>query len=65
MDYALDVPGVSDREVYVSLKSLWTMRKHLTDDGLYVEMFEKATNKLAEVFKVDFDKQRLDSVHSF
>ena len=26
-------------------------------------MFEKATSKLAEVFKVEFDKQRLDSVH--
>jgi competence protein ComGF len=61
--YALDVPGDSDREAYVSLKSLWTMRKYLTEEGLYVEMFEKITNKLAEVFKVDFDKQRLDSVH--
>ena len=39
------------------------MRKYLTEEGLYVEMFEKITNKLAEVFKVDFDKQRLDSVH--
>jgi IS5 family transposase len=61
--YALDVPGDSDREAYVSLKSLWTLRKHLTEDGLYVEMFEKATEKLAKIFKVDFDKQRLDSVH--
>ena len=40
-----------------------TLRKHLTEDGLYVEMFEKATEKLAKIFKVDFDKQRLDSVH--
>ncbi len=61
--YALDVPGDSDREAYVSLKSLWSIRKHLTKDGLYVEMFEQVTKKLAEVFKVDFDKQRLDSVH--
>jgi hypothetical protein len=61
--YALDVPGDSDREAFVSLKSLWTIRKHLTEDGLYIEMFEKATSKLAEVFKVEFDKQRLDSVH--
>ena len=61
--YALDVPGDSDREAYVSLKSLWTLRKHLTEDGLYVEMFEKATEKLSKIFKVDFDKQRLDSVH--
>ena len=61
--YALDVPGDSDREAYVSLKSLWSIRKHLTEDGLYVEMFEQVTKKLAEVFKVDFDKQRLDSVH--
>ena len=61
--YALDVPGDCDGEAYLSLKSLWTMRKHLTEDGLYVELFEIVTNKLAEVFKVDFDKQRLDSVH--
>ena len=61
--YALDVPGDSDREAYMSLKSLWSIRKHLTEDGLYVEMFEKATEKLAKIFKVDFDKQRLDSVH--
>jgi hypothetical protein len=61
--YALDVPGDSDREAYVSLKSLWSIRKHLTEDGQYVEIFEQVTKKLAEVFKVDFDKQRLDSVH--
>ena len=61
--YALDVSGDSDPEAYVSLKSLWSIRKHLTEDGLYVEMFEQVTKKLAEVFKVDFDKQRLDSVH--
>ena len=61
--YALDVHGDSDREAYVSLKSLWSIRQHLTEDGLYVEMFEQVTKKIAEVFKVDFDKQRLDSVH--
>ena len=33
--YALDVPGDSDREAYVGLKSLWSIRKHLTEDGLY------------------------------
>ena len=44
----------------LNLKSLWTIRKHLTEEGLYVEMFEKVTSKLAELFKVDFDKQRLD-----
>ena len=37
---ALDVPGDSDREAYVRLRSLWSIRKHLTEDGLYVEMFE-------------------------
>ena len=61
--YALDIPGDSDQEAFVSLKSLWTIRKHLIEDGLYIEMFEKATSKLAELFKVEFDKQRLDSVH--
>jgi hypothetical protein len=61
--YSLDVPGDSDSEAYVSLKSLWSIRKHLTEDGLYVEMFEQVTKKLAEVLKVEFDKQLLDSVY--
>ena len=43
--YTLDVPGDSDREAYVPLKSLWSIRKHLTEDGLYVEMFEQVTKK--------------------
>ena len=46
--YALDVSGDSDLEAYVSLKSLWSIRKHLTEDGLYVEMFEIVTNKLVQ-----------------
>jgi len=41
--YGMDVPDDSDREAYVSLKSSCSIRKHLTEDGLYVEMFEQVT----------------------
>ena len=44
--YALDVPDDSGCDAFVRLKSLWTIRKHLTEEGLYVEMSEKATSKL-------------------
>ena len=39
------------------------MRDLLTKEGLYTVLFEKTAQKLADVFKVDFAKQRIDSVH--
>lgn len=61
--YALDIPDESDAAKYISLKTLWNLRKIVTDNGLDEVLFEKITGKLAEVFKVDTSKQRLDSVH--
>lgn len=61
--YALNITSNSDQYSYVSLKSLWTMRNILTSEGLYHTLFDAVTGKLAEVFKVDFAKQRMDSVH--
>ncbi len=61
--YALNITGTSDQVSYVSLKSLWSMRNLLTEEGLYTVLFDKACQKLAKVYKVDFSKQRLDSVH--
>jgi len=61
--YALNITGNSDQVAYVSLKSLWTMRNLLTEEGLYDVLFDTTCKTLAEVFKVDFAKQRLDSVH--
>jgi IS5 family transposase len=61
--YALDITDISDASSYVSLRSLWTMRNRLTEKGLHKVLFDKVAQKLAKVFKVDFSKQRIDSVH--
>ena len=61
--YALDITDDSDAYSYVSLRSLWTMRDQLTEKGLHKVLFGKVAQKLAKVFKVDFSKQRIDSVH--
>jgi len=61
--YALNVTGGSDEEAYVSPKTLWSMRKILTDHNLYLPLFESVTDKIARVFNIDTGKQRIDSVH--
>src|SRR3990170_7221928 len=61
--YALDNPEESDRVKYISPKTLWSMRNILTDEDLDTVLFEKITDTLAKVFKVDTSKQRIDSVH--
>ncbi|MBD3794185.1 MAG: transposase, partial [Campylobacterales bacterium] len=61
--YALDITDESDEAKYMSLKTLWNFRNKIIAKGLDVEIFDIVTGKLAEVFKVDTSKQRLDSVH--
>ena len=61
--YALDLSGESDEDKYLSPKTLWTMRKLVTDENLDGAIFESITSRLAEVFSVKTDLQRLDSVH--
>jgi len=61
--YALDIPGESDEDKYLSPKTLWTMRKLVTDEKLDGALFEDITSRLAKVFEVKTDLQRLDSVH--
>lgn len=61
--YALNITSNSDQYSYVSLKSLWSMRDLLTGEGLYHTLFETVTGKLVKIFKVYFEKQRIDSVH--
>jgi hypothetical protein len=63
--YALDIKGDSDSETYVSMRTLWTMRRHLSEKGLAEEIFAAVTEKLVAVFKVDASLQRLDSTHIF
>lgn len=61
--YALDILGESDDAKYLCPKTLWNIRKLVTDNELDGVLFRTVTDKLAEVFKVEAGKQRLDSVH--
>ena len=61
--YALDNPEESDGVKYICPKTLWSMRKMITDHDLDTVLFQKITDTLAKVFKTDTTKQRIDSVH--
>lgn len=61
--YALNITEESDSAKYICPKTLWSMRSKLIDNGLENLLFECITRKLAHVFTVDTDKQRIDSVH--
>lgn len=61
--YALDITSSADAYSYVSLRSIWEMRRILIDENLYLTLFNKIAKKLEKIFKVDLRKQRLDSVH--
>ncbi len=61
--YALNITGESDASKYICPKTLWNFRSLVTENGLDTILFNKITDKLAKVFSVNTDKQRLDSVH--
>ena len=61
--YALNITDETDSAKYISPKTLWNMRKIVTENGLDAVIFEGITGKLARVFNVDTTRQRLDSVH--
>ncbi|MCP4367984.1 MAG: transposase [Deltaproteobacteria bacterium] len=61
--YTLNISEESDSAKYVCPKTLWNIRNIVIENGLDSLLFECATNKLAAVFKVNTDKQRIDSVH--
>ncbi|MFQ5868113.1 MAG: transposase [bacterium] len=61
--YALDIADESDSSKYISPKTLWNFRYIVTEKELDTVLFNQITDKLAKVFSVDTDKQRLDSVH--
>jgi len=60
--YALNI---ADADAYISLKTLWNMRRLLTVNDLYMPLFENIADALAKVFSVDCSLQRIDSVHIF
>ncbi len=61
--YALNITDESDSAKYISEKTLWFWRMVLLQHDVDQLIFEKLTDKLARVFKVNTDDQRLDSVH--
>jgi len=61
--YALNITNASDAASYLSHKSLWTMRNFLSTDETYNQLFGKALQTLAKLFKADLNTQRMDSVH--
>ena len=63
--YALGINDDSDQNTYVSEKTLWNMRRLLTENDLYQSLFDIPTRQIADLCGVDPSKQRLDSVHIF
>lgn len=61
--YALDITDTSDQATYLCEKTLWNFRNIMTENNLDTYVFNQTTEKLAQVFNVDPEKQRLDSVH--
>jgi hypothetical protein len=60
--YALNIPEESDEAKYISEKTLYSSRQKLIEKGLDQIVLEQTGQKLAAVFGVDPEKQRLDSV---
>ena len=61
--YALNITSPEDAASYICGKSIWTMRDKLTTEEAYTDIFATTLKRLAEIFKADLSKQRLDSVH--
>lgn len=61
--YALNITEESDTAKYISEKTLWTWRQILTEHHLDQVIFDRISEKLAKVFSVNKDNQRIDSVH--
>jgi len=61
--YALNITEDSDKAKYISLRTLWNNRNIVAQNNLEKDVFNAGTDKLAQVFKVNVDKQRIDSVH--
>jgi len=61
--YALNITEDSDAAKYLCPKSLWNMRSIVVDNGLDAIVFDRISDKLATLFTVKTDHQRIDSVH--
>lgn len=63
--FALNITTSSDACSYVCERSIWEMRRIMSDHGLYQPIFESVSDHLRKLFQVDTSLQRLDSVHLF
>jgi hypothetical protein len=61
--YALNITEESDSAKYFSEKTLWNMRSIAFENELETILFEDITAKLADVFNVNTEKQRINSIH--
>lgn len=61
--YALNITEESDSAKYMSPRTLWNLRSIVIENDLVSRIFDSITAKLARVFEVNADSQRLDSVH--
>jgi hypothetical protein len=61
--YALNITEESDSAKYMCPKTLWNIRSIVIKKELDTVLFKYTTKKLAKVFNVNTDKQRMDSVH--
>jgi len=61
--YSLNISEETDDAKYISLKTLWNNRNIVAQNNLEDDIFKAGTDKLAQVFNVNIDKQRIDSVH--
>ncbi len=61
--FALDICEESDQAKYLCEKTLWNMRLYATTLELDVDLFDTIAGELAELFKIDTSRQRIDSVH--
>jgi hypothetical protein len=61
--YALNIQNESDRDKYISPKTLWSTRQILIEHDLEQLIFDIIRDTLARLFEVDSSFQRLDSVH--
>ena len=60
---ALNLGGQTDRNLYISPRTLWDHSKKMLDSGLMEDIFNAVTIHLAKSNNVDLRLQRLDSVH--
>ena len=61
--YGLNITQESDSAKYMCTKTLWSARQLVIENNLDALLFARISQKLAALFGVDTDKQRLDSVH--